>query len=211
MAEENYFENAYSLKTTEETREMYDRWAVVYDRDLGNGEYQQPIRCAEALAKQIDQKNIKILDVGCGTGLSGLALKQSGFERIDGCDLSQGMLDKAANLDIYDRLFSCNLNEPPIEAENEEYDALTAVGVFSFGHIMPNAVDELLRVTIRQGTIIIGLNDHYYNEGALTDKLNKLEKTKLISIISQEHGEHIPGNDLKGWVITLKKLYTPSP
>lgn len=206
MADENFFKNAYSLKSTKETREMYDRWAKVYDRDLGNGEYQQPIRCAEALANQVARKDISILDVGCGTGLSGLALKQIGFQQIDGCDLSQGMLDKAASLNIYNQLFSCNLNEPPIDAGNKEYDALTAVGVFSFGHIMPDAIDELLRVTKKQGTIIIGLNDHYYYEGSLTDKLSTLERAKLISIVSQEHGEHIPGNDLKGWVITLNKL-----
>ena len=206
MTEENFFESAYSLQNTEETREMYDRWAKVYDRDLGDGEYQQPIRCAQALASQMEQKNISILDVGCGTGLSGLALKQIGYEKIDGCDLSDGMLEKAAELNIYNRLFSCNLNEPPIDARDEEYDALTAVGVFSFGHIMPDAVDELLRVIRKQGTIIIGLNDHYYFEGSLTTKLEELEKADKISIISQEHGEHIPGNDLKGWVITLKKL-----
>lgn len=206
MTKENFFDIAYTLKTSDDAKQMYDRWAQVYDQDLNNGNYQQPIRCANALLEQISSKNIKILDVGCGTGLSGLALKESGFQDIDGCDLSQGMLDKANELKIYSRLFSCNLNEPPIDAKDETYDAVTAVGVFSFGHIMPEAVDELLRVLKKGGILIIGLNDHYYEEGSLTNKLDSLQTQGKLKIIKQEHGEHIPENNLKGWVITLKKI-----
>jgi len=206
MNKENFFEIAYSLKNSEEARAMYDRWAQVYDQDLGNGEYQQPIRCANALSSQLDDNTITILDVGCGTGLSGIALAELGYKNIEGCDLSKGMLDKAGELKIYDRLFTCDLNKPPIDTRDESYDAVTAVGVFSFGHIMPDAVDELLRVLKRTGTLIIGLNDHYYDEGSLTKKLDQLANTKKLKIIKQEHGEHIPGNDLKGWVLTLKKV-----
>lgn len=205
MEKENFFDQAYSLKDAEDTKKMYDRWAKVYDQDLTNGEYQQPSRCAQALASVLDNKQISILDVGCGTGLSGLALREAGYRQIDGCDLSDGMLKKAAELEIYNRLFSCDLNEPPINATNEQYDAVTAVGVFSFGHISPDAVDELLRVLKSKGTLIIGLNDHYYDEGSLTQKLNSLEKHKKLSILKQEHGDHIPANNLKGWVLTLQK------
>ncbi len=161
MSDENFFEIAYSLKDTEDTRAMYDRWAEVYDRDLQDGEYQQPARCAAALEAQLSDKSATILDVGCGTGLSGMALKNCGYSNIDGCDLSQGMLDKSELLGIYGRLFTCDLNLPPLDVDTESYNAVTAVGVFSFGHIMPDAVDELLRVVKPGGIIIIGLNDHY--------------------------------------------------
>ena len=202
---EDFFKIAYSLKNTDETREMYDRWANVYDLDLKDGDYQQPARCAAALKTQLSQPDALVLDVGCGTGLSGLALNQAGYTRIDGCDLSQGMLDRAAKLEIYNRLFACDLNQPPLDVIDETYDALTAVGVFSFCHIMPEAVDELLRVIRPGGTIIIGLNDHYYDEGMLTEKLEALEKQDLLKIMKREHGEHIPQNDLKGWVLTISK------
>ena len=206
MAKENFFNKAYTLKTSADAKRMYDRWAEVYDQDLSNGKYQQPVRCAKALQEQESDKNLKLLDVGCGTGLSGLALKDIGFQNIDGCDLSQGMLNKAAELAIYNKLFSCDLNKPPIDSKDGEYDAVTAVGVFSFGHITADAVEELLRVTRNSGTIIIGLNDHYYDEGSLTNKLEALQREEKLEIIKQEHGEHIPENDLKGWVITLRKL-----
>jgi len=206
LAEENFFETAYGLESAEETVKFYDRWAEVYDRDLGETEYQQPKRCAEALFEISNDSQTKILDVGCGTGLSGLALREKGYADLDGCDLSQGMLDKASHLEIYDRLFTCNLNEPPLDVGDASYDAATAVGVFSFGHIMPDAVDEILRVVKPGGHIIIGLNDHYYNEGSLTTKLTQLEADNHLEIIKQEHGDHIPGNDLMGWVLTLRKI-----
>ena len=206
MGRENFFESAYSIQSAEETKAMYDRWAEVYDADLTAVEYQQPVRCAEALFKQLPNGNSKILDVGCGTGLSGLALKEAGFSNIDGCDLSEKMLEKAERLEIYNRLFACDLNIPPIDATDEEYDALTAVGVFSFGHVLAEAIDELLRVVKPGAPLVIGLNDHYYEEGALVAKLQSLDEANLIETISHEHGEHIPGNDLKGWVITFLKI-----
>ncbi|MEM9329758.1 MAG: class I SAM-dependent methyltransferase [Pseudomonadota bacterium] len=205
MPEENFFEIAYDLEDTEETRAMYDRWAKVYDRDLKAGDYQQPARCADALSKHLANQSGLILDVGCGTGLSGLALHNAGFKNVDGCDLSQGMLEMAKNLDIYTRLFACDLNEPPLDVADDYYDGLTAVGVFSFGHVLPDAVDELLRVVKPNGIIIIGLNDHFYEEGSLTRKLEALESDEKLSILSREHGDHIPANDLKGWVLTLQK------
>ena len=202
---ENFFEIAYSVSSAEETRIMYDRWSEVYDEDLTNSNYQQPARCAATLAHLCPDKQVKILDVGCGTGLSGLALHSEGYQNIDGCDLSNGMIEKADKLGIYSRLFACDLNQPPMEVQDETYDALTAVGVFSFGHIMPEALDELLRITKPGGIIIIGLNDHYYEEGTLTSKLEALEAEGELAILSREHGEHIPANELKGWVLSMNK------
>lgn len=205
LAQENFFEIAYSVKTTEETRKMYDRWAEVYDDDLNSNNYQQPVRCAAALADVLESRDAALLDVGCGTGLSGMALNNAGYKHIDGCDLSQGMLDKAAKLDIYGRLFACDLNKPPLDVADQTYDAVTAVGVFSFGHIMPEAVDEILRVTKQGGPIIIGLNDHFYEEGTLTNRLETLEHSGQLKILKREHGDHIPANNLKGWVLTIRK------
>ena len=108
--------NAYSSRTAEEVRDYYDQWAEVYDEELTENSYQQPRRCAMELARHLNDRSARILDVGCGTGLSGIALSEAGYSHIDGCDLSQGMLEKAFKTEIYSKLFMADLNKPPLDA-----------------------------------------------------------------------------------------------
>ena len=52
---------------------------------------------AEAAARFQD-KNIRVVDVGAGTGKGGQKLKEVGFTNIDAFDGSAGMLEKAKEL-----------------------------------------------------------------------------------------------------------------
>ncbi|MEL6201045.1 MAG: class I SAM-dependent methyltransferase [Pseudomonadota bacterium] len=202
-----FLDKAYTVKTDADTKALYDAWAEVYDEELGENEYQQPVRCAKALLGLMPPKNNPaILDVGCGSGLSGLALKNTGYSQVDGCDYSTGMLDKAKETGAYDRLFETNLNAPPMDANDAAYDAVTCVGVFSFGHVMADALDDILRVLKPGGFLVIGMNDHFYQEASLTNKLTALEEAGVITGRKDEHGEHIRGTGLTGWVITVRRI-----
>ena len=158
-----------------EVRDMYDRWAASYDTELidENG-YAQPRRCAEMLSRYLTDRNAEILDIGCGTGLSGAALAEAGYGVIDGCDFSAGMLEKARATGLYRRLFGADLNAPPLDAADGAYAAAVAVGVFGFGHIQPACLDEILRIVSPGAPLVIGLNEHFYEDGALTAKLDAL-------------------------------------
>ena len=95
-AKTGFFDKAYSLTNSDQTRAHYARWAETYDAEIGIEKgYRQPERCASALVSHGLINDALILDIGCGTGLSGLALRQAGYKRIDGCDLSLEMLTKA--------------------------------------------------------------------------------------------------------------------
>ncbi|MCG6857774.1 MAG: methyltransferase domain-containing protein [Salaquimonas sp.] len=206
MDKQRFLGSAYEERDAQEMRAFYDRWSEVYDEELSENEYQQPLRCAQALAANLGDLSARVLDVGCGTGLSGIALADAGYSHIDGCDFSPGMLEKAFKTGIYSKLFRADLNTPPLDARDGEYGAIAAVGVFSFGHIMPDAVDELLRIAAPGAPVVIGLNDHFFSKGTLSAKLDTLTTEGKIERISEEHGDHIRGTGLTGWVIVVRKL-----
>ena len=201
-----HFEAAYSLETNDQTRKHYKSWAKTYDHEVSevNG-YAQPQRVADMMLKLKCSPDSHILDAGCGSGLSGIAIKDAGFVNIDGCDFSPEMLEKSLEKGCYGKLFEANLNKTMPQVDDNTYDVVTCVGVFSFGHVYPDACDELLRVLRRDGHLIIALNAPYWDKGELAEKLAKLELQGAIDILEKEYGEHLPGHDVYGWVIAAVK------
>ncbi len=193
---------AYDLETGEETLAHYQRWAATYDQEVGvdNG-YAQPARCAAALDEATDRPG-SVLDVGCGTGLSGIALRDVGFTDLDGCDFSPPMLERAAETGVYRRLFEADLNAG-LGIQDGTYDHAVAVGVFSFAHIRPDALRSVIRAVRPGGTVVVGLNDHFWDVGTFPAELDAIETAGLASVVSREHGEHLPGADIMGWVVVL--------
>jgi len=199
-----FLDKAYLERTGDETRRFYDEWSAVYDDELGENDYRQPLRCAAALARYMADRTGLVLDAGCGTGLSGVALANAGFERIDGCDFSPRMLEKALKTSIYQRLFEADLNMRQ-DFPNGHYSGLAAVGVFSFGHVAADAIEEFHRIVEPNGVIVIGLNDHFYQEGSLRRRIDALAGNGKFEILVQEPGAHLPGIGLSGWVIALRR------
>ena len=77
---------------------MYENCASTYDLTMKDYDYQSPRRIVEALLRHCTDKSFAILDVGCGTGLSRVALAKAGFTQIDGSDVSREMIDFARQL-----------------------------------------------------------------------------------------------------------------
>jgi len=80
----------------QELQEVYKKWASIYDHDNDDvlGTVSQP-NSVQIFNKYITDKNQKIIDVGCGTGLVGLELKKLGYTNFDGIDISKEMIDIA--------------------------------------------------------------------------------------------------------------------
>lgn len=96
-------------------RHLFDQFAADYDtRMRGRLGYAAPtiLRGLAALLLQPDGAR-DVLDLGCGTGLSGLAFKPFA-RRLVGVDLSPRMIEKARALAIYDGLAEGDVeNLPP--------------------------------------------------------------------------------------------------
>jgi len=89
---------------------------------------------AEAFKDHLTRANPDILDIGCGTGLVGAQVRPLA-RRLDGVDLSDAMLEKARQKQIYDRLERADLVS--FMADNPgSYDAvLGAATLIHFGDL----------------------------------------------------------------------------
>lgn len=89
---------------------------------------------ADALRAHAPQTGLDILDIGCGTGLVGAAVRASA-RRLDGVDLSPAMLEKAKAKGIYGRLEQADIIAF-LAAHRQSYDAvLGAAALIHFGSL----------------------------------------------------------------------------
>ncbi|MEL6504573.1 MAG: class I SAM-dependent methyltransferase [Pseudomonadota bacterium] len=203
--DEGHFSAAYGLDTAQATLEHYRHWAATYDKEVGEEKaYAQPARATEMLARYVLDKEAAILDAGCGSGLSGIALRKAGYRNLTGCDFSPEMLAVAREKQVYKTLFQADLNAGFSDTATI-YDAITCVGVFSFGHVDPDACDHLLGVLATGGWLIIALNDPFWQKGSLERKLQELQAADAITLHAKEYGEHLPGANVMGWVLAVEK------
>ena len=137
----------YKLKTSKELLKYYQDWTEnnKYNKDMVDWKYTAPRETVSVLKKYVFNKNSKILDAGCGTGLVGIELKKYGYSNIEGVDFSQSMLDLVPQ-GIYKKIEKIDLNKP-LKFKDNIYDVIMCVGTFTYGHVKPQALDELIRTT----------------------------------------------------------------
>jgi len=106
--------------------ELFDEYSRSFDSELSSElEYSTPRNMAAALERLFPGKIFgNAADLGCGTGLSGAALKCF-CGKIRGVDISAGMLEMAAGKKIYDSLSKSEISEF-LEKEESVFDLLSA-------------------------------------------------------------------------------------
>ena len=190
----------YKLKETKEVMEFYDEWGLnnKYDKDMEDWNYTGPKETAEVFAKYQKNKNIKIYDAGCGTGLVGLELKKYGFSEFYGADLSQKLLDLVPS-NLYKRLDKVDLNKPISETDND-YDSLMCVGTFTFGHVKPPALDEFIRITKNKGLICFTINEGIHEEYGFDKKIDQLNNDNKWKEIEFFKSDYIASKNVNAWL-----------
>ena len=122
---------AQHASDSESIRELYDDWARGYEDDIVQWGYVAPVVAVELLAKHAP-KHAQIIDVGCGTGLVGVALNAAGFHDVVGVDASPASLDIAAKTGCYRALTEIDLTALPTDLPEEHFGGLICVGVMTY-------------------------------------------------------------------------------
>lgn len=126
----------------------YDAWAANYEDELvGEWRYDAPFEAARRLAAL--GINGHVLDVGCGVGLIGRALRAEGLgdvHEIYGVDLSEASLAAAKASGYYRSLERSDFNEAPLPFANDFFAAVICVGVLSYAWDPAKLILEMCRV-----------------------------------------------------------------
>ena len=194
----------YKLKTTEDIMKHYDKWGDKYDKDMVEWNYTGPQETVNIFKKHTLSKDIKIFDAGCGTGLVGIELKKFGYTNIDGADLSKKLLDLVPK-GFYNKLEQIDLNKP-LNKKSNIYDAALCVGTFTFGHVKPPALDELIRVVKNKGLICFTVNEGIYEEYGFDKKIKELSDKKAWDIKEFFIANYIASKDVNAWLCLAKIL-----
>lgn len=201
---DKFFKSTYNLKTPEDTQAHYQEWAASYEDEVAAQGYATPGRVAEALWSQMPQAQTAILDYGCGTGLSGLALRAAGFEVIDGMDPTPKMAESAASKGVYRTVSGFDITEPAPLVQGE-YQAITAIGVIGTGAAPPETLDLLMHALPKGGMLAFSFNDHALADHAYTSRLNDWLDMGAARLLFREYGPHLPGMDLNADVYVIEK------
>lgn len=184
---------------------FYDDWAATYEAEIAENGYATPGRCAQALAQCLKDPAAPVLDVGCGTGLSGLALRAEGFNTLDGVDVSAEMLAKAREKAIY-RNLSLSEAGGPLPGQTGYYRAITTIGVIGPGAAPLELLDSLVAHLGKGGLICLSFNDHALEDPAYGDKLSMLCAQGILTERFREHGPHLPERNINSTVYVFEKL-----
>ena len=195
-------QNIWVPRSVDDTKALYKDWASGYDGDMARLSYATPGRVADALKGVGANVTVPLLDFGCGTGLSGAALKAAGFETIDGTDISPEMLEEARGKGLYRDLWLGTPGE--IAAKPGDYAAIVATGVISLGAAPPEMLDVLLDALGPGGLLAFSFNDPTLATKTYPAALDAALAGKAEQVF-REHGPHLSEKVTGSDVIVLRR------
>lgn len=207
-------------------KEAYDLWAETYDNDsfgeTGLG-FDSPKICASITAGYLSnmspvpgEKLIRLLDVGCGTGMltrlvrERLANGMNGMVDVKGFDLSEKMLEIARRHEgLLSDVVCHSLSDSPWPYADASFDVAMCNGVLiyiddNFGGVM----DEFARVLRPGGYAVLMIReDNYDNWGEHMDRLEKERAWRLMECTEPRDNFPNAAND-EGEAIVWYRMYS---
>jgi len=187
-------------------QELFDNWASTYDHDLVDDlGYVADAEACRQFVSLITDRQARILDAGCGTGLVGRRLKLAGYTNIHGNDYSVKMLDQARATGAYQSLEQHDLTLP-VKA-HQLYDAAIAVGVFAFSVPSAEHIVNITRSLKVGGIAIVTVNGKAWKEVDWESKLagfnNNFPDAQLTDV---QTINYLTTDGIDGRLLTLKRI-----
>ena len=190
---------------SEDIEQYYDAWAKEYNEDLKNWEYQAPIEAAKLLRK-VTPRSIKILDAGCGTGLTGIALKECGYSDIFGIDISNESIHLAKKTSVYSGLQQLDLQRQPFPFNLNEFGAVICIGVLTYISDPVSLFKEFCRIVHPGGYIVFTHREDLVDSSNYPKIVKELERKNYWNkLLISEPKPYLPTN--KDFSDEIKVIY----
>ena len=199
-----FFPKAYGLKTQDDINDLYDEWADSYDEEVEENGYVSPARTASALTQFLPLE-ASIFDIGCGTGLSGVALTNSGFSNIYGSEINLSMLINAKKKKVYKGLIQGTINNPFPDPAGT-YDGIVAIGVIGAGAAPASLLRSALNALVPGGLLAFTLNDAAMAQESCKSELKTVLDDNLAVELFSEYGQHLSSINIGSTVYILERI-----
>ena len=144
---------------------IYDGSAEIWDEWAGPGEMYYT---ADTLFKDLQiKKGIKILDVGCGTGIATLMIRDvlDGEGSFHGIDISNRMIEQAKKkAKNYDDLFFKVGDAEKLDYPDETFDLVISNMLIQYLPDQDKGIAEMYRVLKHGGKLAISYEGEYYGK-----------------------------------------------
>jgi SAM-dependent methyltransferase len=186
------------------TRCLYAGWAETYDADMAAGGMLGPARVAAMLARFVPDREALLWDFGCGTGLSGAALREAGYARIRGYDISPEMVERARARGIYEAVeLGAPDAPPPVPAEA---GAVVACGSICIGAAPAALLGAVLGRMTPGAVLVTSYNDSTLASAPYHDALRDLQTGGLARLERLDYGPQLPALGRGAAVLVLRRL-----
>ncbi len=173
-------DGAYQLTDSDSHRAYYDSWSPSYNSDFADPSgYILPQQLVPKFLERAGPEDSPVLDIGCGTGLVGIAFAESGIT-IDGMDISNGMLSEAKRTGAYRDLFQADLTDTS-SLPKSRYGGLVSCGTFTIGHLGPDYLETTLQMARPGALCAIAVNQLHFDTEGFSSMLDSLVESKVVT------------------------------
>lgn len=171
-------------------RDTFDGFAAQFDHRLVDQfEYHVPEAIAAALAevRRFAPASADVLDLGCGTGLSGLALRGIAHSMV-GVDLAPRMLELARARSCYDELVESDLLSWMRASAAARFDVIAAADVLVYIGALESVFAETARLARPGGLFAFSIEVCEGEDWRLGESGRYAQSADYIRRLAREHG-----------------------
>ncbi|MBF0225237.1 MAG: tetratricopeptide repeat protein [Desulfobacterales bacterium] len=185
--------NTTEIAPKQYVKSLFDMYSKKFDQHLLEIlEYRTPQIILKTIEPFIDnggQTNAlpfqNTLDLGCGTGLSGLIFKDL-TERLTGIDISGKMINEAKKKNVYDKIYVTDIIEY-LKSTDEKYDCFIASDVFVyFGDMLP-VFNSISRIALKGAFFIFSIESAQVEKYILNSTGRYSHSKDYIISLAKEH------------------------